>query len=48
VAARVVAGIALAGIIFSLSTDTFSAEHTGSVLEPVLRWLVPSLTKDLF
>ena len=37
-----------AGIIFSMSTDTFSAEHTGSVLEPVLRWLVPSLTEDQF
>jgi VanZ family protein len=37
-----------AGVIFSMSTDTFSAEHTGSVLEPVLRWLVPSLTEDQF
>jgi VanZ family protein len=37
-----------AGIIFSMSTDAFSAEHTGAVLEPILRWLVPSLTKDQF
>jgi len=37
-----------AGVIFSLSTDAFSAEHTGSALEPILRWLVPSLTKDQF
>jgi VanZ family protein len=37
-----------AGIIFSMSTDPFSSEHTGSVLEPVLRWMVPSLTKDQF
>ena len=37
-----------AGVIFSMSTDTFSAEHTGSVLEPVMRWLVPSLSEDLF
>ncbi len=37
-----------AGIIFSMSTDTFSAEHTGWVLEPILRWLVPSLTEDQF
>ena len=37
-----------AGIIFSMSTDTFSAEHTGSVLEPILRWLVPSITEDQF
>ena len=37
-----------AGIIFSMSTDTFSAEHTGSVLEPILRWLVPALTENQF
>ena len=35
-------------VIFSMSTDTFSAEHTGSVLEPILRWLVPSLTNVQF
>ncbi len=37
-----------AGLIFSMSTDMFSAEHTGSILEPILRWLIPSLTKDQF
>ena len=37
-----------AGIIFSMSTDTFSAEHTGSALEPILRWLIPSITEDQF
>jgi VanZ family protein len=37
-----------AGIIFSMSTDAFSAEHTRAVLEPILRWLVPSLTKEQF
>ncbi len=37
-----------AGLIFSMSTDTFSSEHTGSVLEPILRWLVPSLTEVQF
>jgi VanZ family protein len=37
-----------AGVIFSMSTDTFSAEHTGSVLEPVLRWMIRSLTEDQF
>ncbi len=37
-----------AGFIFTMSTDTFSAEHTGSVLEPILRWLVPSLTEAQF
>jgi VanZ family protein len=37
-----------AGVIFSMSTDTFSSEHTGWVLEPILRGLVPSLTTDQF
>ena len=37
-----------AAIIFSMSTDTFSAEHTGSVIEPILRWIVPSITEDQF
>jgi hypothetical protein len=25
------------------STDTFSADHTGAVLEPLLRWLLPAI-----
>jgi VanZ family protein len=33
-------------VIFMMSTDSFSAEHTGSIVEPLLRWLVPSLTAD--
>jgi len=37
-----------AGIIFSMSTDMFSAEHTASVFEPILRWMVHSLTEDQF
>jgi VanZ family protein len=37
-----------AGVIFSLSTDTFSSEHTASILEPILRWLIPSLTDERF
>jgi VanZ family protein len=37
-----------AGIIFSMSTDAFSAEHTGRVLQTLLHWLVPSLTKHQF
>jgi VanZ family protein len=37
-----------AGVIFSLSTDTFSSEHTASVLEPILRWMVRSLTEEQF
>jgi VanZ family protein len=37
-----------AGFIFTMSTDTFSSEHTGSVLRPILHWLVPSLTVSQF
>jgi VanZ family protein len=37
-----------AAIIFSLSTDAFSAEHTDSFLYPIFRWLVPSLTLQQF
>jgi VanZ family protein len=40
--------IAWAALIFSMSTDTFSAEHTGSILEPILRWIMPHMTEDLF
>jgi len=37
-----------AGVIFSMSTDSFSSEHTASVFEPILRWLDPSLTANQF
>ena len=37
-----------AGVIFTLSTDAFSAEHTGWILEPILRWFFPHLTADQF
>jgi VanZ family protein len=37
-----------AGVIFSLSTDTFSSEHTATVIEPALRWFVHSLTEEQF
>ena len=37
-----------AAIIFSLSTDTFSADHTASVLRPILFWLIPKLTEARF
>jgi len=33
-----------AGVIFTMSTDTFSGEHTASFFEPILRWIRPSLT----
>jgi VanZ family protein len=34
-----------AGVIFTLSTDSFSASNTGSYIGPLLRWLFPSLTE---
>ncbi|MDP9147010.1 MAG: VanZ family protein [Acidobacteriota bacterium] len=37
-----------AAVIFSLSTDSFSAEHTGRILRPILFWLIPSLTEAGF
>ena len=37
-----------AGLIFFLSTDTFSSEHTGSVIYAVFHWLVRSLTLEQF
>jgi VanZ family protein len=37
-----------AGVIFMLSTDTFSSEHTGSVLEPLMKWIYPRLTEEQF
>ena len=37
-----------AGVIFSMSTDAFSSEHTASVLEPMLKWVVRSLTEEQF
>ncbi len=33
-----------ASVIFTLSTDAFSAEHTASLFDPILKWLIPSLT----
>jgi VanZ family protein len=35
-------------VIFSMSTDTFSAANTSRVLEPLLRWLYPALTFEQF
>jgi VanZ family protein len=37
-----------AGLIFFLSTDEFSAEHTGGLLYPVFHWIIPSLTVEQF
>lgn len=35
-------------VIFLLSTDEFSAEHTSGFLYPVFHWIVPSLTPEQF
>ncbi len=35
-------------VIFAASTDTFSAEHTGSILSTILHWLIPDITDDRF
>ncbi len=40
--------IVWAGIIFIMSTDRFSSEHTAYFFEPILRWLIPSLTAHQF
>ena len=37
-----------AAVIFSLSTDAFSAEHTDSILYPLFHWLMPALTLEQF
>jgi hypothetical protein len=37
-----------AGFIFSLSTDSFSSDHTGAILYPIFHWLMPSLTAEQF
>jgi len=37
-----------AGVIFLMSTDTFSSEHTGEVVWPILRWIYPAITDDQF
>lgn len=33
-----------AGFIFLMSTDSFSAQHTASFFDPILRWLLPDIT----
>jgi VanZ family protein len=37
-----------ATLIFGMSTDTFSSEHTGSIIEPILRWIYPAITAEQF
>jgi VanZ family protein len=36
------------GVIFTMSTDTFSAEHTKWFFEPILRSLIPGLTQSQY
>jgi len=33
-------------VIFFLSTDSFSAEHTSRIIEPILRWLRPGISQE--
>lgn len=40
--------LAWASVIFIMSTERFSAEHTAAFFEPLLRWLIPSLTAAQF
>ena len=35
-------------LIFLLSTDEFSAEHTSGFLYPIFHWFIPSLTAEQF
>jgi len=35
-------------VIFSLSMDAFSADHTGRILRPILFWLMPHLSEQGF
>jgi VanZ family protein len=35
-------------VIFTMSTDTFSAQHTASFFEPIIRWFKPDLTAHQF
>lgn len=37
-----------AAVIFSLSTDAFSATHTGKMLRPIVFWLMPNLSEQGF
>jgi VanZ family protein len=39
---------AWAGMIFSLSTDSFSSQHTRAIFEPIFRWFMPAMSEELF
>ncbi len=40
--------VAWALVIFTLSTDSFSSDHTATVLSFLVKWLFPHLTEDQF
>lgn len=40
--------IVWSGVIFTMSTDTFSAEHTKWFFEPILRRLIPGLAQSQY
>jgi VanZ family protein len=40
--------LAWACVIFTLSTDSFSSEHTATVLSFLVKWLFPHLTESQF
>jgi VanZ family protein len=40
--------LAWAGVIFTLSTDSFSAEKTGTVLERIVHWFLPAISREMF
>ncbi len=33
-------------VIWTFSTDAFSAQHTGRILEPLLRWIYPGISRE--
>ena len=37
-----------AAFIFTMSTDSFSAQHTSSFFQPIIRWFKPDLTAHEF
>jgi VanZ family protein len=37
-----------AAVIFFMSTDMFSSDHTANVIAPIFRWLLPSMSEDQF
>lgn len=40
--------IVWSGVVFTMSTDTFSAAHTKWFFDPILGWLVPGLAQSQY